>query len=74
MSAEERAILRKLLLAWKRDGNPNPIIPAYRDEDGDGVPDFYGLDENDEVVVVSGVTVADTVAAAPAGEDDGGSA
>ena len=39
----------------------NPTIPVYVDVDGDGVPDFYGLD-GDALVVVSGVTVADTVA------------
>lgn len=54
--------IRAALLAWREDGVANPTIPVYKDEDGDGVADFYGLDDNDNLVLVSGITIADTVA------------
>ncbi|MDQ1113924.1 hypothetical protein QE418_003372 [Microbacterium testaceum] len=60
--AESREAIRQALIAWKKDGVTNPVLPVYTDLDGDGVPDFFGLDENEQVVTVSGVTVLDTVA------------
>lgn len=73
---EDRAVIRDALLQHRADGNPRPIIPAYEDLDGDGVTDFYGPDENEDVVLVSGVTIADTVAAEPNGDgfETGGAA
>ncbi|MCC4250727.1 hypothetical protein [Microbacterium testaceum] len=59
---ESREAIRTALLGWKADGVATPIIPVYSDLDGDGVPDFYGLDDNDQLVQVSGVTVVDSVA------------
>lgn len=59
---ESREAIRTALLGWKADGVANPIIPVYSDLDGDGVPDFYGIDDNDQLVQVSGVTVVDSVA------------
>lgn len=62
--AVAREAIRLALLAWKADGVAEPLIPVYADVDGDGIPDFYGLDENENVIEVSGasVSVADTVA------------
>ncbi|MDF2506269.1 MAG: hypothetical protein K0Q52_128 [Microbacterium sp.] len=73
MTDDERTIIQQILLQWKADGVQNPIIPAYQDEDGDGVPDFYGLDAADAVILVSGVTVGDTVAISTGEGIEGGS-
>lgn len=54
MSEEDKIVLRDALRKWRDGGVVNPTIPMYADADGDGVPDFYGLDENDELVVVPG--------------------
>jgi hypothetical protein len=61
LSDDERKVLRDSLLAWKNDGHAKPVMPVYEDLDNDGIPDFYGLDANNELVVVSG-TVQDSVA------------
>lgn len=58
----DAAAVRDALLAWRVDGVADPKIPVYQDVDGDGVPDFYGLGPDDDLVVVSGVTIADSVA------------
>lgn len=62
--AEARKAIRLALLAWKADGVARPLIPVYADLDGDGIPDFYGLDEDENVIEVSGssASVRDTVA------------
>lgn len=59
---EAREAIRSALLGWKADGVARPLIPVYADRDGDGIPDFYGLDDNDQVIEVSGATVFDSVA------------
>lgn len=59
---EARDAIRQALLDWKAAGEPNPVIPVYADEDGDGIPDFYGLDSFGNLTLVSGVVVEDTVA------------
>lgn len=65
---EAREAIRTVLLAWRAGGVDNPIIPVYADEDGDGVADFYGLDDDGDLVLVSGATVEDTVSVST-GED-----
>lgn len=52
--------MRAALLAERRRGVARPLIPADVDLDGDGVCDSFGLDENDEVVIVSGVPLEET--------------
>lgn len=59
---EAREGIRSALLAWRADGVANPLIPVYSDTDGDGIPDFYGLDDNGQLIQVSGATVDDSVA------------
>lgn len=58
---EDKAALRDSLLQWKVEGSESPTIPLDVDLDGDGVTDAYGLDENDELIFVSGVKLEETV-------------
>lgn len=48
---EAREAIRSALLDWARD-IAKPMIPAYRDEDGDGAPDFYVLDSFGRLTVI----------------------
>jgi len=61
MPEEDKVAMHDTLLQWKKDGNEKPLLPLDVDLDGDGKPDAYGLDENDELVFVSGVSLEDTV-------------
>lgn len=56
----DRQVLRSALLAERADGVTNPLIPMDVDVTGDGVVDAWGLDGNDELVVVEGVALAGT--------------
>jgi hypothetical protein len=58
---EDRAAIRDVLLNWRAEGQENPLLPMEVDADGDGIVDSWGLDENDEVVFVSGVALTETV-------------
>lgn len=58
---EDAAAIKAILLQWKAEGNPNPLLPSDVDIDGDGIVDSFGLDENDNVIVVSGAKLEDTV-------------
>ena len=58
---EDKAAIKAGLLAWRTEGNDNPMLPVNLDLNGDGVSDAYGLDENDELVVIPGVPVEETV-------------
>lgn len=57
----DRTALRDVLLMWRETGVENPTLPLDIDLDGDGIADAWGLDANDEVVLISGTTIADTV-------------
>lgn len=70
LSEEERLVFRSMLLTHRMLGTENPLIPLMSDADGDGKHDFYGLDENDEVVFVSGVTLEDSVFESDPEEDE----
>lgn len=61
LSEEDREALRQALLAWRDGGTSDPIMPVYLDVDGDGTPDFVRLDANDELTLVSGVAIEDSV-------------
>ena len=54
-------MIRTILLQYKSEGVEKPLLPLNVDLDGDGIADSYGLDENDEVILVSGVPLEDTV-------------
>lgn len=58
---EDTTAIREILLGWKAEGNENPLLPADVDIDGDGIVDSFGLDENDNVIVVPGVKLEETV-------------
>lgn len=61
LTPEDEVAVKAILIQWREAGNPNPLLPADVDLDGDGVHDSFGLDENDNVIVVSGVKLEDTV-------------
>lgn len=61
VSIEDQFALHAALLQWKNEGVVNPLIPFDLDLDGDGITDSFGLNENEELVIVSGVKVEDTV-------------
>lgn len=61
LTPEDEAEIRDILLNWRAAGVENPVLPADVDIDGDGVEDGYGLDENDQVIIVSGVPLDETV-------------
>lgn len=70
---EDAAAIKAILLQWKSEGNPNPLLPADVDIDGDGIVDSFGLDENDNVIVVSDTKLEDTVYVAEGEQsEDGG--
>ncbi|WMI34440.1 hypothetical protein SEA_DAMASCUS_1 [Microbacterium phage Damascus] len=61
VSAEDATAIKSILLQWRSEGVENPLLPMEVDVNGDGVADSFGLDENDEVVVVLGAKLEDTV-------------
>lgn len=70
---EDAAAIKAILLQWKSEGNPNPLLPADVDINGDGIVDSFGLDENNNVIVVSGTKLEDTVYVAEGEQsEDGG--
>ena len=70
---EDVAAIKAILLQWKSEGNPNPLLPADVDIDGDGIVDSFGLDENNNVIVVSDTKLEDTVYVAEGEQsEDGG--
>ena len=70
---EDAAAIKAILLQWKSEGNPNPLLPADVDINGDGIVDSFGLDENNNVIVVSGTKLEDTVHVAEGEQsEDGG--
>lgn len=58
---EDRDAIRDVLLNWRLQGIENPLLPSDVDEDGDGIVDSWGLDENDQVVFVRSRPLEDTV-------------
>lgn len=61
MSDEDRAEIREVLLAQRHAGAECPMLPADVDLDGDGVADCFGLDDHDQVVILSGVPLEDSL-------------
>lgn len=60
-SIEDLVVIKGILLQYREEGVENPLLPLNVDIDGDGIVDSYGLDENDEVILVSGAKLEDTV-------------
>jgi hypothetical protein len=60
-SIEDLVVIKGILLQYREEGVENPLLPLDVDIDGDGIADAYGLDENDEVILVSGCKLEDTV-------------
>lgn len=61
LTDEDRAEIKSILIKWREEGNQNPVLPADVDLDGDGIVDGFGLGDDDEVVIVSGVSLSGTV-------------
>lgn|GEM_PF-3559312 len=61
LTRKDRKAIRKVLLAERAAGVATPLLPADVDLDGDGIVDSFGLDEHDEVIVVSGVALEQTL-------------
>ena len=61
LSVEDRDAIKAVLLMYRASGDPNPLLPADVDLDGDGIVDSFGLDLNDEVIVVRGAEIKNTV-------------
>ena len=61
LNREDYAAIKQILLQWKSEGVVNPLLPSDVDTDGDGVVDSYGLDVNDNVILVRGANLDDTV-------------
>jgi len=61
MTDEDREVIRGILLAHRAAGAENPLLPADVDVDGDGIVDSFGLDADDNVIVVPGRSIEDTV-------------
>lgn len=61
LNREDYATIKQILLQWKTEGVENPLLPSDVDVDGDGIVESYGLDENDNVILVRGAALTDTV-------------
>lgn len=61
VSTEDRLAIRDILLQYKAEGVEKPLLPMDVDLDGDGIVDAYGLDDNDNVIFVTGASLSDTV-------------
>lgn len=61
LTDEDVVAIKAILQQWKEEGNPNPLLPADVDIDGDGIVDSFGLDSEGNVIVVSGAKLEDTV-------------
>ncbi|GAA1998217.1 hypothetical protein GCM10009777_39380 [Microbacterium pumilum] len=57
--SEEQGYFRDALLAWRGWGVERPIVPVYYEGRRDAV--FYGLDADDEPIVMDGMTIEDSV-------------
>ena len=61
LNREDYAAIKQILLQWKSEGVANLLLPSDVDTDGDGIVDSYGLDANDNVILVRGAALTDTV-------------
>ena len=60
LNEEDRVLIRDILRARRAAGEENPLLAIDVDLNGDGITDAFGLDENDEPVVVLGAALEDT--------------
>lgn len=61
LSKEDRDAIRGILISYRNEGVEIPLLPLDVDLDGDGVTDAWGLDKDDEVILVPGNPLDDTV-------------
>lgn len=70
LKAEDLEAIKQILISYKLDGVDNPLLPTDVDMDGDGIADAFGLDADENVILVSGVSLDDTVYVADGEEDE----
>jgi hypothetical protein len=73
VSAEDLEVIKSILIQYKQEGNTNPLLPMEVDVNGDGIVDSFGLDADENVVVVPGVKLEDTVYESTGGTTELGS-
>lgn len=61
LTREDYNAIRDVLLAYRKEGVVKPLLPTDVDLDGDGTVDSYGLNENDELIFVTGIPLEETV-------------
>lgn len=61
LSTEDLEAIKEILTSYKEAGVENPLLPTDIDVDGDGITDSFGLDDEGNVIRVSGVSLDDTV-------------
>ncbi|UVK61360.1 hypothetical protein SEA_GINGERBUG_25 [Microbacterium phage Gingerbug] len=60
LTDEDEAVIRGILEAQRQEGATRPLLPLDVDLDGDGITDAWGLGDDGQVVLVSGVSLTDT--------------
>lgn len=58
---EDLDVIRGILINERSKGILVPLLPMDVDLNNDGIVDAFGLDENDNVIVVPGVDLEHTV-------------
>ena len=61
VTSDDADTIKAILLQWRANGEENLLLPMDVDVNGDGIVDSFGLDENDDVVVVLGRKIEETV-------------
>lgn len=69
LKAEDLETIKSILEGYKAEGVVNPLLPTDVDMDGDSIADAFGLDADGNVVLVSGVSLDDTVYVSTGEED-----
>ncbi|QGJ92706.1 hypothetical protein QDA04_gp36 [Microbacterium phage Megan] len=61
LTDDDRTAIKSILEQWRESGVLNPLLPIDVDVDGDGITDAWGLDDDGEVIFVSGASLPYTV-------------
>ena len=60
LTEADRDALREILESQREAGAVRPLLPLDVDVDGDGIVDAWGLGEDGQVALISGVSLTDT--------------
>lgn len=61
LTPEDSEAIKAALLMMRERGEANPLLPTDFDLNGDGTVDAFGLGANDEIIVVHGVPIGETL-------------